>query len=65
MRVRSDLQGLEATIERLRLEAVREALMRAWVLGWYAGMNGETTDDGKHTAADTVLAEMPELARPS
>ena len=32
-------------------KAILNALMGAWVRGWYAGQEGQRTDDGKREAA--------------
>lgn len=42
---------------------LREAVMTAWVAGWYAGRNGERTDDGKHPAADKMERDFPDIVR--
>jgi len=49
----------------------REALMRAWVMGWYEGLrmgdNGgiPRNDDGKIKAADDIAPQFPALAAAS
>lgn len=40
----------------------REALMRAYVIGWFDGQReGDKSDDGKYAAADTVAAQFPAI----
>jgi hypothetical protein len=41
----------------------REACMRAWVAGWYAGRDGVLNDDGKRACADKLASEFPAEAR--
>ncbi len=37
----------------------REALMRAWVAGWYAGLDEIRNDDGKYVASATIAEGFP------
>lgn len=39
-------------------KAILDALMSAWVRGWYAGQDGQTTDDGKRVAAFEVFRNL-------
>ncbi len=39
-------------------EALREALMRAYVQGWESGRAGTRNDDRKHTAAYTIAEDL-------
>lgn len=39
-------------------KAILDALMYAWVRGWYAGQDGQRTDDGKRTAASEIFRKL-------
>lgn len=41
-------------------DEIMGALAYCWVLGWYAGSNGETTDKGKIKAAEHQLELLME-----
>jgi len=44
---------------RTAIGEIRELLMQAYVLGWQDGREGKTNDDGKHDAADALVATLP------
>ncbi len=45
------------------MNSLNNAIAYSWVLGWYAGRDGKTTDSGKIQATEDIKAKHPDIVR--